>query len=106
MSAQLGLARVRDDSAMSHLMSAQRGKSTWRVISALDCQLTSALLHVVDLTRSQARKNDVRQDRHEDDKDLLLFARLPRHAKVSSSVCVQPSVTIFSRSVDVRKRFL
>ena len=31
---------------MSHLMSAQRGKSTWRVISALDCPLTSALLHV------------------------------------------------------------
>ena len=29
-----------------HLMSAQRGKSTWRVIPALDCQLTSALLHV------------------------------------------------------------
>ena len=29
-----------------HLKSAQRGKSTWRVTSALDCQLTSALLHV------------------------------------------------------------
>ena len=27
---------------MSHLMSAQRGKCTWRVISAVDCQLTSA----------------------------------------------------------------
>ena len=53
MSAQLGRARVRDDSAMNHLMSAQRGKSTLRVISALDCPLTSAprevlhaLLHV------------------------------------------------------------
>ena len=38
---------------MSHLVSAQRGKSTWRVISALDCPMTSAprivlhaLLHV------------------------------------------------------------
>ena len=49
--------------------------------------------------------NDVRQDRDEDDKDLLLFARLPKHAKVSSNVCVRPSIT-FSRSVNVRRRFL
>ena len=49
--------------------------------------------------------NDVRQDRDEDDNDLLLFARLPCHAKVSSSVCVQPQVTIFSRSIDSAKSF-
>ena len=41
--------------------------------------------------------NGVRQDRDEDDKDLLLFARLPRHAKVSSSVCVQTSEKVFAK---------
>ena len=36
---------------MSHLMSAQRGKSTYRVISALDCPLTSAPREVLRALR-------------------------------------------------------
>ena len=48
--------------------------------------------------------NVVRQDREESDKDLLLFARLRRHAKISSSVRVKTQSTIFSRSCP-RKAF-
>ena len=49
--------------------------------------------------------NGVRQDRDEGDKDLLLFARLPRHAKISTRVRVQTPAAIFSRSCP-RKAFL
>ena len=48
--------------------------------------------------------NGVRQDRDEGDKDLLLFARLPRHAKISTRVRVQTPAAIFSRSCP-RKAF-
>ena len=48
--------------------------------------------------------NGLRQDRDEGDKDLLLFAHLPRYAKISSSVRVQTQATIFSRSCP-RKAF-
>ena len=48
--------------------------------------------------------NGVRQDRDESEKDLLLFANIPRHAKISSSVRVQTPATVFSRSCS-RKAF-
>ena len=48
--------------------------------------------------------NGVRQDRDEGDKDLLLFARLPRHAKISSSVRVQTSATICPRKAFAKQQ--
>ena len=61
------------------------------------CSQPLIITSVLDLWAKSVTMNvnGVRQDRDGGDKNLLLFARLARPATVSSSVCVQPPVSIF-----------